>query len=150
MAEEMIRFFVEIGPGLASKIPNSMLELDLTPDNNLEKLELSRTNFDEVHKLLMNISDAKATGTDGIPIRFIKICYSTVVALIVPIIDRSIDTCTVPSDWKCAEVTALYKDVLPSYLYPSSIIKNIGAGCSCSVVQIYQRTCYTVEWEGKH
>ena len=125
MAEEMNRFFTDLGPGLARNIPNSFLNLDLEPDANAVKLRLSHTDPAEVRKLLMKISDAKATGSDGVPIRFVKLCSDTVIPIIVHIINRSIDTCIVPSDWKRADVTALYKDgdrTLASNYHPISIL----------------------------
>ena len=141
IAEEMNRFFTDIGPGLAMNIPHSLLNLNFSPDENLEKLELTHTDFAKVHKLLMKISASKATGSDGIPVRFIKLCANSVIPIIVHIINRSIDTCIVPNDWKRSKVTALYKDgdgiKLSSCIHTSSIVKNTRKGCPYTSLQIY-------------
>ncbi len=58
----------------------------------------------------MNISDAKATGKDGIPIRFLKMTKQISAEILCHIINRSILTCTVPLEWKFAVITPLFKE----------------------------------------
>ena len=71
---------------------------------------LRTTNEDAVCKLLMSISDAKATGEDGIPIRFLKIAKETSSKILCHIINRSIITNIVPLEWKFAIITPLFKE----------------------------------------
>ena len=58
----------------------------------------------------MQISDAKATGDDEIPVRFLKMCINTVAPIICHIINVCIRTNNVPHRWKTAVITPLYKD----------------------------------------
>ena len=55
MANQINSFFCDIGPTLASKIPNSLLRADYSKLPNLEPFELSMATFDEVKSLILNI-----------------------------------------------------------------------------------------------
>ena len=56
----------------------------------------------------MAISSAKATGCDGIPIKFLK-CNLDLSSSILTHINLSLDTRIVPDGWKIAEVVPLFK-----------------------------------------
>ncbi len=107
---ELNDFFSSIGTQLAQKIPLSNLELNFNSRPNIPFLELEHADVEEVSKLLMAISDSKATGEDEIPVRFLKLCLETVKPIITYIINLSIDTNKVPTKWKTAIITPLYKD----------------------------------------
>ncbi len=72
--------------------------------------KLHKTNAAEVEKLLMAISDSKATGEDGIPIHFLKMAKDTTSNILCHIINRSIATNIIPLEWKSAIITPLCKD----------------------------------------
>ncbi len=120
-------FFVDIGPNLANSITNSELELELNIPN-IPFMELEPAQPDDVLKLLTNISDSKATGDDGIPVRFLKICLETTAPLITHIINNTITKLTVPEEWKKAIITPLFKEGdknSPSNYRPISILPVI-------------------------
>ena len=52
----------------------------------------------------MQISDSKAIGDDGVPIRYMKITIETTAPIVCPIVchinNRRIKTNIIPSDWK--------------------------------------------------
>ena len=102
-------FFVNVGPNLANAIGTSGIDLNLN-EPNIAFLELEQTNEEEVMKLLMSIGDGKATGEDGIPVRFLKSCNNTVVPLITHIINCTITQSKIPNEWKQAVVIPLFKD----------------------------------------
>ncbi len=103
-------FFSNIGPNLACKIPPSQLELDLNPNPEIPFLELQHVNMEDVKKLIMNISDSKATGEDEIPVKYLKLTINTVAPIICHVINRNITTKIVPKSLKTAKITPLYKE----------------------------------------
>ena len=72
IANEINDYLVKIGSTLEGNIKTSALELDFILIPGVPIFSLMVTTVEEVEKQLMNISDAKATGEDGIPIRFLK------------------------------------------------------------------------------
>ena len=60
-AEELGQYFTDIGTTLADNIPDSLLNLDLTPNPEIPAFEFIPTDLSEVKKHLMSISSAKAT-----------------------------------------------------------------------------------------
>ena len=59
---------------------------------------------------MMAISDSKATGDDGVPIRFIKMCSDITSPIICHIINLSLTKNIIPQEWKNATVTPLFKE----------------------------------------
>ena len=110
IAIEINEYFINIGPKLASEIGQSAIELDFSNIPNIPYLHLEYTNAEEVEKLLFHISDSKATGNDGIPIRFLKMTLKISSAIIGHIINLTIDTSVIPDGWKEATITPLYKE----------------------------------------
>ena len=110
MASAINNYFAEIGVNLSEKIGNSQIVLDYTPKPNVPFLVLYPTTVENVEKYLMKIPDSKATGDDGIPIRFIKLTKSVTAKLICHIINRTIATSIIPQDWKNANITPLFKE----------------------------------------
>ena len=79
-----------------------------------EKLEFQPTTEEEVKKLLLKISNAKATGQDGIPVRFLKDHIELSARIITHIINLSLRTLIVPEAWKAAQISPLYKEGDPT------------------------------------
>ena len=110
IASEINEYFINIGPNLASEIGQSAIDLDFSNIPNVPFLHLTHTNQNEVEKLMFQISDSKATGNDGIPIRFLKMTSHISSPIIAHIINLTIDTGIIPEGWKEATITPLYKD----------------------------------------
>ena len=110
IANEINHYFVNIGSTLAGNIRASALELDYTPNPETPVFHLVETSLEEVEKQLMAISDSKATGEDGIPIRFLKMTKNITTQILCHIINRSLITNIVPLEWKFAVITPLFKE----------------------------------------
>ena len=110
IVNEINNYFIDIGPKLAANIPRSNLELDLTINTDIPQLTLKEVTVEQIEKELMKIPDSKATGDDGIPIRFIKMTKLITAKIICHIVNLTICTNIIPSDWKSATITPLYKD----------------------------------------
>ncbi len=89
---------------------DSQLVLNFDPRRNVPLLVLKKTTVEEVEKYLMGIPDPKATGDDGIPIRFIKMTRLISAKIICHIINLTIATNTIPLDWKSANITPIFKE----------------------------------------
>ncbi len=72
IANELATYFSDIGPNLAADIPESLLDINYEYNRDISIFTFSHTNEVEVRKLLLSILSAKATGCDGIPIKFLK------------------------------------------------------------------------------
>ena len=110
IVEELNHFFTNVGTNLAEQIPDSNLVLDLSYKENIPQLDIQPTTPEIVSKLLLQISDAKATGDDEIPVRFLKMCIQMIAPILCHIINVCIATKIVPSRWKTAVITPLYKE----------------------------------------
>ena len=102
-------YFTEIGPNLASKINPPRVSFR-------DFVKLSHTNFvlkpitvDEVSKLVANLPTNKAEGLDGIPARLLKASFPFTAASLTHVFNSVISTGNIPSDWKNARVTPIFK-----------------------------------------
>ena len=66
-------------------------------------------DVDEVVSILTSLDSTKATGCDGLSVRFLKVYPLAMGRLPNKIIKQSISTSTFPSLWKCAVVTPVQK-----------------------------------------
>ena len=66
-------------------------------------------NTNGVTKLLKDLNVAKACGPDGIPNKVLKTCAEQIAPAITTIFQKSIDTGELPTDWRNANVSSIYK-----------------------------------------
>ena len=76
----------------------------------------------------MNVN--KAAGPDGIPNKLLKACAEEVAPVLTNIFQQSLETSKLPSDWKKANVTPIFKKgdkhvQCPPELSPSLINKCV-------------------------
>ncbi len=112
IANKFNEFFTNIGPTLADAIPDSALNIDYSVKVD-HMFEFSPVAVKEVYEILRQMSPAKATGGDNLPVRLLKYDLMLVSNLIVHIVNLSLATLTVPEQWKCAIVKPLYKEGAP-------------------------------------
>ena len=62
-----------------------------------------------IHKLLSDLDVNKASGCDNIPNRILRECAEELAPAIASIFQQSIDTGNLPSDWRKANVSPIYK-----------------------------------------
>ena len=105
MANSINDFFADIGPSLADKIPDSMLNVDYEFREDHECFEFEHIGDDDIVKFLRSISNNKSTGIDGVPIRFRKMNVPLTVKILKFIVNLSLDTQIVPNGWKVACLT---------------------------------------------
>ena len=111
MANEFNSFFINIGKNLADKIQSTS-----TYQNYLFKAKTTSNNFcfetissGDVFKLLNGLKTNKATGLDNIPARILKLAAPSISDSLAYLFNLSLTTGKVPSEWKRAKVSAIFK-----------------------------------------
>ena len=92
MANILNDYFTDIGPNLSAEMPDSLLDINYEFDNIREKFEFIDTNVEEVKKLMLQISNNKSTGIDGVPISFLKMVIDITAPILCFIINLSMRT----------------------------------------------------------
>ena len=70
---------------------------------------LRDTSANDIETIIKNLSLNKATGPDNLPAKLLKPVASIIASPITHILNQSFRTGSVPSQWKCARVTPIFK-----------------------------------------
>ena len=73
---------------------------------NIENITIS---IEGVEKLLNNINIHNASGPDKIPNIFLKTCSNEIYPALANIFQQSLDTGTLPNDWRNANISPIFK-----------------------------------------
>ena len=109
IATEFNKFFTEIGPKLASAIPESLTELNIHKQAKYPEFKLLPVEQSAVLKEIKSLNEHKAEGVDGIPARLVKLSATHIAPVLTHIVNLCIKTNTVPINMKCAKVLPIYK-----------------------------------------
>jgi len=106
-------FFVNIGTNLASGISHCTVSavdyLKMYLPAITAEFKLKPVKSDEVLKMLIALSDNKATGLDGYQSKLLKICAQSISPSLTYLYNMSLSTGDIPDDWKRARVSAVFK-----------------------------------------
>ena len=83
-------------------------EINLIEESE-EKYPVPHINEEQLIAIINNCQTNKASGTDSIPMKFVKIFKFSLVIHLVNIINKSIDTSKFPAIWKIAKVIPVFK-----------------------------------------
>jgi hypothetical protein len=78
-------------------------------NSNTPTINNIQVDVEGVLKLLSSVKVNKATGPDQIPARILKECSSAIAPIFTKIFQKSLDTGTLPKDWREAFITPIYK-----------------------------------------
>ena len=96
------KFFAEIGPQLANKIPRSSVnrsfENYFTKTNT--QFSFEEISHSDVQQLLSELDISNAKGLDNIPVRLLKVCPDLISESLTQIFNESINQGIFPVDWK--------------------------------------------------
>ena len=115
VANKFNKFFCNIAAKLAEKLEKRPFHETKIPDFYKEKgvspcdFKLKAISVDKVQKLLSSLNVTKSVGSDGISARFLKDAADVIAAPLKHIVNLSLKTGQVPSDFKKARVVPLYK-----------------------------------------
>ena len=122
----------------------------LDPCTSSESLDSIFITESEVHFLLRNLIEYKATGPDGIPSCLLKCCSEVIAPSLAALFEISIESGIVPSEWKLANVRVapvLKKgdshEVIINYR-PISLPSLVSKVLECVIfTQVVNRSCGT-------
>ena len=86
----------------------SILEIQTNSDRNLS-FSFEPVTENEIRKIITKLDSKKATGTDCIPTKFVKIACNQITPILTMLINKSIKNSEFPKCLKKAEVTPVYK-----------------------------------------
>ncbi|MCP3852899.1 MAG: hypothetical protein GY694_22125, partial [Gammaproteobacteria bacterium] len=89
--------------------PTSKITPNFDESERLPTMPNIEINYNGILKLLQNINPNKAVGPDQIPGKFLKLCCDEMAFIFQTLFQASIDQGIIPSDWKEANITPLFK-----------------------------------------
>ena len=89
-----------------SSLPNP---ISMFKKSDYEKLRIDEISEDDIMKYLRNLDPNKSTGADKISSRLLRECQNEIRLPLKMLFNRSLREGTVPSNWKCANVTPIFK-----------------------------------------
>ena len=111
MAEAFNCHFANIGHDLARDIPSA--DTDTVPESYListnATFSFKSCSPNEVRKLLEKLDIKKSTGLDNLPSRMLKIAAGVLAPSLAFLFNQSISSGIVPTEWKLARVTPIFK-----------------------------------------
>ena len=111
MAEAFNCHFANIGHDLARDIPSA--DTDTVPESYListnATFSFKSCSPNEVRKLLEKLDTKKSTGLDNLPSRMLKIAAGVLAPSLTFLFNQSISSGIVPTEWKLARVTPIFK-----------------------------------------
>jgi exonuclease III len=108
IASAFNKFFTEIGPKLASTIPNQIKSI--TTNIDYSSFDFLSVEEDTVYREITNLNEFKAEGLDGVSPKLVKESAVFIAAPLTNIINRSIQDSIVPAKMKSAKVLPIYKN----------------------------------------
>ena len=107
-------FFVNVGPRLASSIPDSNKLFDnfLGDPHNVD-FSFRNITEDVVYKTLSNLKSKNSIGKDKISMSLLKDIMPLIISPIIHLFNLSLNTGFIPDIYKCAKVIPVYKSGPP-------------------------------------
>ena len=110
IAEQLCKYFTNIGPSLANNLPVSQKSYRSFLSGNFgNSLFFEEISEQEVINLCSSLSSGTATGFDNVPLRFIKETIISISSHLTHIFNLSITSGMVPIELKIARVVPLFK-----------------------------------------
>lgn len=104
-------YFANVGPNLASKIPTSDRH-EFSDDlrlSNEESFKFQPVSESYVLNELKSLPDGKATGTDDLPAKLLKMAATSIAGPVAYLINVSLTTGIFPDIWKSARICPIHK-----------------------------------------
>ena len=108
ICNELNSYFTEIGPRMASIIPDT--KAMNTISSSLNSFFCEPCTESEVFEEIMHLSEKKSAGIENIPIKFIKMSAEYISPVLTSIYNKCMQIGVFPSKLKIAKVTPIYKN----------------------------------------
>ena len=129
IAEGFNEYFSNIGPDLSSRIDSSNYNFETYIKNaKSEFAAFQPVTVSQISHLLHGLSGNKATGTDKISYKIIKLAAPVISDSLTLIFNQAITLSSFPDEWKIARVVPLYKNGqrgIPGNYRPISVLPAI-------------------------
>ena len=127
-------YSTQIASTLYNHFQNASLPVIATPTiaNHNQDFVLNEVNPSFVYDQLRDLKGSKATGLDGIPVRLLKDGASAIAKPIAYLINLTIRSGEIPSGWKEAKVTLIFKSGKRNYR-PISVLPLISKIMDCGL-----------------
>ena len=110
VADHFGKFFQNIGPSLADKIPATENSFnDYLPDPVQSRFKMDDTNEIEIYETILSLKDKKSTGFDNLPTKIIKISASIISPILSHIFNKSFSTGIFPEGLKIGKIIPIFK-----------------------------------------
>jgi hypothetical protein len=110
IANRFCKYFTDIGPALASRIPSTNLSFrSFLTDNENNPIILNETNVHELEEICHDFQAGKAPGHDNIPMYLIKNSFDLISEPLTRLINLSLTTGVFLDKLKVAKVIPIYK-----------------------------------------
>ena len=126
VAKIMNQYFVSVGKVLAKPFQN--VSTVFTSSTLPSEFHLDNVSVNFVRKALKSLKSNKAVGLDKLSARLLKDASDVIAPILTGLINKSFTDGVFPGVWKCAKVTALFKDgdkSLKDNYRPISILPTI-------------------------
>ena len=107
--EQPLELLRNLPSNTTSQFPCKYIK-DLTNGVNMAQFTIPHITPQKIEELLKHMPSHKATGSDGLGARILKIAALAISLPLSRLINDCIDTDTFPSEWKSAKVTPIYKE----------------------------------------
>ena len=129
MAEVFNDFFVNLGPHLANKIPNTQTKFhSFLKERNANSLFFIPIVEEEIKEIVKNLNNKKSSGNDGITIFLLKNIIDEIISPLTHILNQSLSTGKVPQKMKIAKIIPIFKkgqkEIVNNYR-PISLLTSI-------------------------
>ena len=109
IADQLNKYFVEIGPKLSNSLPDSSRNFSEYLSRVDCKFQFSMISNDTVYRKIMKLKPKKAAGLDRIPQKLIKDSAVIITPFLNYIFNISLSEGKFPDDWKKARVSPIFK-----------------------------------------
>lgn len=110
ISNEFCKYFTNIGSHYASAIPDPVKHFSEHMKNRVNSsVFLAPTDPNEILKIITGMKDKKSSGVDGINSSFLKRIANQICVPISIIVNKSLESGTVPDKMKIAKVIPIYK-----------------------------------------
>ena len=114
---ELNEYFVGVGPRVAAEVRDRGETLQLPcrlPRVGACAFSLSSISLQSLRSVLFSMKNSSATGSDGVSIRILKLCFDAIGHVLLFILNSCLTTCEFPASWKHSIVHPVHKLGSPS------------------------------------
>ena len=114
---ELNEHFVGVGPRVAAEVRDRGEPLPLPcrlPRVGACAFSLSPISLQSLRSVLFSMKNSSATGSDGVSIRILKLCFDAIGHVLLFILNSCLTTCEFPDSWKHSIVHPIHKSGNPS------------------------------------